>query len=51
MFSRLVHIMKDFAQKLGCYKLTLECNDHLIKFYNKNGFIKEENQNFMSIRF
>lgn len=40
------------AERLGCYKITLDCKDSLIKFYGSNGFQQEPgNSNTMSIRF
>ncbi|XP_064484676.1 probable glucosamine 6-phosphate N-acetyltransferase isoform X1 [Ornithodoros turicata] len=40
------------AEKMGCYKITLDCKDELIKFYTSNGFHQEPgNSNTMSIRF
>merc|ERR1712001_354715 len=39
------------ATKLGCYKITLNCNDKMIKFYNAMGYKSEDgNANYMCIR-
>ena len=39
------------AQKLHCYKVTLNCTDNMVKFYNGIGFRCEEGDaNFMVIR-
>jgi len=40
------------AKQLGCYKLSLDCKDNMIPFYETFGFTKEEgNGNFMTIRY
>lgn len=40
------------AHELGCYKMTLECKDKLIPFYNSLGYVLEPgNGNSMQIRF
>merc|ERR1712029_1172454 len=37
--------------KLGCYKVTLNCNDKMIKFYSSLGYKSEDgNSNYMCIR-
>jgi len=39
------------AVKLGCYKVTLNCNDRMIKFYSSLGYKSEDgNSNYMCIR-
>merc|ERR1719225_2059953 len=39
------------AVKLGCYKVTLNCNDKMIKFYASLGYKSEDgNSNYMCIR-
>merc|ERR1711862_771155 len=39
------------AVKLGCYKVTLNCNDKMIKFYSSLGYKSEDvNSNYMCIR-
>uniref|UniRef100_A0AC34G8W1 Glucosamine 6-phosphate N-acetyltransferase n=1 Tax=Panagrolaimus sp. ES5 TaxID=591445 RepID=A0AC34G8W1_9BILA len=40
-----------FAKKLGVYKLSLECKDALIPFYEKFGYKKDEGNNFLVQRF
>lgn len=48
----LIETLKAIAKYLKCYKLTLDCKDELIPWYQKFGFIKEDgNSNFMTIRF
>ncbi|XP_046352210.2 glucosamine 6-phosphate N-acetyltransferase-like [Haliotis rufescens] len=43
----LVDSMTLLSAKVGCYKVSLECRDPLVKFYSQFGFKKEENQNYM----
>ncbi len=39
------------AKRLGCYKVTLNCTDQLIKFYSALGFVPEpSNSNCLTIR-
>ena len=39
------------ARKQGCYKVTLNCADPMVKFYNGFGFRCEEGDaNFMALR-
>ena len=35
----------------GCYKMSLECKDSLIKFYGQFGYKKDEGNNYMQQRF
>jgi glucosamine-phosphate N-acetyltransferase len=53
--KRLGKLITDFmvllSKHLGCYKLSLECEDKLRKFYGQFGLVLENNQNFMCIRF
>ena len=47
----VVAVTSLLATKLGCYKITLNCNDKMIKFYNKLGYKSEDgNANYMCIR-
>jgi glucosamine-phosphate N-acetyltransferase len=40
------------AEHLGCYKMSLECKDKLIKFYESIGYVLEKgNSNSMIIRY
>jgi len=40
------------GKNLGCYKISLDCRDKMIPFYETFGFSKEpENANFMTIRY
>jgi glucosamine-phosphate N-acetyltransferase len=36
--AALVQYVIDKARKLGCYKVILNCHDHLIPFYEQSGF-------------
>lgn len=48
----IVIIVKLLAEHIGCYKITLDCKDKMIKFYNQFGFVCETgNNNMMTIRF
>lgn len=40
------------AEYIGCYKITLDCKDKMVKFYKQFGFTCETgNNNMMTIRF
>lgn len=40
------------AQRLGCYKMSLDCKDKLIPFYKSIGYVLEPgNANTMNIRY
>lgn len=48
----LVESMRQLAEHLGCYKVTLDCRDQMVKFYSEFGFILEPgNSNVMTLRF
>lgn len=52
LFSRIVVTVALLAEKLGCYKMTLNCKDKLIPFYESIGYVYEQgNGNAMNIRF
>jgi len=38
-------------ETFGCYKMSLECKDSLIKFYGQFGYKKDEGNNYMQQRF
>lgn len=38
-FARIVVTVTLLAEHLGCYKMTLECKDKLIKFYTSLGYV------------
>ncbi|KAL3198056.1 hypothetical protein MRX96_044530 [Rhipicephalus microplus] len=48
----LVQTLVRLGKRLGCYRLTLDCKDTVIKFYANNGFALEAgSSNSMSLRF
>jgi len=48
----LMATMVLLAEHLGVYKLTLDCRDHMVPFYQSFGYNKEHgNSNYMQIRF
>lgn len=48
---RLVTSLVELGKTLGCYKITLNCTDKMIPFYNGFGFVAESgNANFLMIR-
>ena len=47
----VVSVATQLAVKLGAYKVTLNCNDKMIKFYSSIGYKSEDgNSNYMCIR-
>lgn len=47
----IVKIIMQLARYLRCYKLSLECQDHLIAFYESIGFKREpKNANSLNLR-
>ncbi len=48
----LINLLKKLAQdKCDCYKIWLECKDHLVSFYQQFGYKYEDKQNFLCQRF
>ena len=47
----LLDVAVQLSKLLGCYKLSLECKDQLLKLYQQLGFKLEENQNYLCQRF
>uniref|UniRef100_A0A5S6QYG6 Glucosamine 6-phosphate N-acetyltransferase n=1 Tax=Trichuris muris TaxID=70415 RepID=A0A5S6QYG6_TRIMR len=48
----LLESLRQLAKHLRCYKVSLECKDHLVPYYEQFGFQKEEgNSNFLVQRF
>lgn len=48
----LLETVKLLAKHVGCYKLSLDCKDSMIKYYNSLQFVCEPgNSNMMTIRF
>lgn len=49
---RIVVTVALLAEKVGCYKMTLNCKDKLIPFYESIGYVHEKgNGNCMNIRY
>ena len=47
----LLDVLVQISQILGCYKISLECKDHLKKHYEQFGFCLEQGQNYLCRRF
>lgn len=47
----LLDVVVQLSKVLGCYKISLECKDHLKKHYEQFGFELEEGQNYLCRRF
>ncbi|XP_065221813.1 probable glucosamine 6-phosphate N-acetyltransferase [Planococcus citri] len=48
----LVSTLSNLSEKLSCYKVTLECKDELLPFYQRLGFTRESNNsNYLQKRF
>jgi len=48
----LINLLTKFAQdKCDCYKISLECKDHLVSFYQQFGYKHKDKQNFLCQRF
>jgi citrate lyase synthetase len=41
---KIIHTLMDISEKVGCYKTTLVCADHNVKFYERCGFVKGQNE-------
>jgi len=41
---RLISVLKDIAIAKGCYKITLDCKESKMGFYEQNGFKGKERQ-------
>ncbi len=47
-----LRLLTKFAkEKCDCYKISLECKDHLVSFYKQFGYDHEEKQNYLCQRF
>ena len=44
MGSRLIEVLKALAVVNKCYKVILDCSEVNMRFYEKCGFAKKENQ-------
>ena len=50
-FYSIVATVTELGKALGCYKITLNCKDDMIKFYSGLGYKAEEgNANFLMLR-
>ena len=47
----LLDVVVQLSKRLGCYKISLECKDHLRKHYEQFGFVLEQGQNYLCRRF
>lgn len=48
----LIELLTKLARdKCDCYKISLECKDELVKFYQQFGYAHEEKQNYLCQRF
>ena len=48
----LIDLLTKFAhEKCDCYKISLECKDHLVSFYKQFGYDHEDKQNYLCQRF
>lgn len=47
----LLDLVCQFAKALGCYKISLECKDHLRKHYEQFGFVLEPGQTYLCRRY
>jgi glucosamine-phosphate N-acetyltransferase len=45
LLTKLAH------EKCDCYKISLECKDHLVSFYQQFGYDHEDKQNYLCQRF
>ena len=41
---KIIHSLLDISEVVGCYKTTLVCADHNVKFYERCGFEKGQNE-------
>lgn len=41
---KIIHSLMDISEQVGCYKTTLVCADHNVKFYERCGFVKGQNE-------
>lgn len=49
--SRIVVTVSLLAHELGCYKMSLDCKDKLVKFYETLGYkLEPGNSNAMNMR-
>jgi len=41
---KIIHTLMHISERVGCYKTTLVCADHNVKFYERCGFVKGQNE-------
>jgi glucosamine-phosphate N-acetyltransferase len=41
---KIIHALMGISETVGCYKTTLVCADHNVKFYERCGFVKGQNE-------
>jgi citrate lyase synthetase len=46
---KIIQTLMDISDKVGCYKTTLVCADHNVKFYERCGFVKGQNEMVRSL--
>ncbi|KAH9374612.1 hypothetical protein HPB48_020522 [Haemaphysalis longicornis] len=52
VLDSLIQSLVRLGRRLGCYRITLDCKDTVVKFYANNGFSLEPGSaNSMSLRF
>ncbi|XP_055346865.1 glucosamine 6-phosphate N-acetyltransferase-like [Paramacrobiotus metropolitanus] len=47
----IMDVVTTMGKVLGCYKISLESEDNIIKFYEKFGYKVEPGQNYMAVRY
>ncbi|OWA50916.1 putative Glucosamine 6-phosphate N-acetyltransferase [Hypsibius exemplaris] len=47
----MLEVLTTLGKVLGCYKISLESEDHLLAFYNKFGYQHVEGQKYMVLRY
>jgi glucosamine-phosphate N-acetyltransferase len=46
----LLDVLVVLSKKIGCYKVSLECRDPMVEFYQQFGFVATGGQNYMEQR-
>lgn len=49
-FFSLLDVLIVLSKAIGCYKVSLECKDQMVKFYSQFGFNNPVDQNYMDLR-
>lgn len=47
----LLDVVLHLSKVIGCYKLSLECKDNMVKFYSVFDLKRPEGQNYMELRY